>query len=218
MFILQKSGLSVSREEAAEDMKECRLTLIPWCQTTLMREDGPSLFPYRHGPIIEVLILEADKNGVLRDKEGRAQNKYGQLINAHGAAIPEATVVVVNAGAERQRHLETTTVLKIPLPPYDDQHTRTKYLDTHLMISIALHGWKNSHVAYLSLNHLRRECTKEADGFHKGLKSIHDHVKIVVSNSVSKVELPIPPDRSVHLGPKLGYLMTLCTQYLLKKD
>ena len=47
---------------------------------------------------VEVLILEADKNGVLRDKEGRAQNKYGQLIDAHEAAIPEATVVVVNVG------------------------------------------------------------------------------------------------------------------------
>lgn len=44
-------------------------------------------------------------------------------------------------------------------------------------------------------------CTEEADGSHKGLKRIHDHVKIVVSNSVSKVELPIPPDRSVHSGP-----------------
>ena len=47
---------------------------------------------------VEVLILEADKNGVLRDKEGRAQNKYGQLIDVHEAAIPEATVVVVNVG------------------------------------------------------------------------------------------------------------------------
>lgn len=53
----------------------------------------------------EVLILETDKDGVLRDEEGRARNKEGQLIDAHGTAIPYANAVALNDGFERQRAL-----------------------------------------------------------------------------------------------------------------
>ncbi|KAF3574929.1 hypothetical protein F2Q69_00058832 [Brassica cretica] len=38
---------------------------------------------------VEVLILKVDKNGMLRDEEGRTRNSTGQLINAEGAVIPD---------------------------------------------------------------------------------------------------------------------------------
>ncbi|WZZ88589.1 hypothetical protein YC2023_117168 [Brassica napus] len=41
---------------------------------------------------------------------------------------------------------------------------------------------------------------KEAVGFLKRVKRIHDPVKFVVPCAVVEVEFPIPPDRSVHLG------------------
>ncbi|KAF2552640.1 hypothetical protein F2Q68_00034574 [Brassica cretica] len=41
--------------------------------------------------------------------------------------------------------------------------------------------------------------TEEAAGFHKRVKRIHDHVKIVVPCAVFEAESPILPDRSVHL-------------------
>ena len=44
MSDLLKSGPLDSQEEAVEDMNECRSTLIPWCRTRLMPEDGPRLF------------------------------------------------------------------------------------------------------------------------------------------------------------------------------
>lgn len=44
MLILLESGMSASQDDYAEDMKECRSTLIPWCRMTLMPEDWPSLF------------------------------------------------------------------------------------------------------------------------------------------------------------------------------
>uniref|UniRef100_A0A0D3CS49 Uncharacterized protein n=1 Tax=Brassica oleracea var. oleracea TaxID=109376 RepID=A0A0D3CS49_BRAOL len=47
-------------------------------------------------------------------------------------------------------------------------------------------------------------CAGAADRFHKRVKRIHDHVKIVVPCVVVEVEIPIPPDRSVHLGSYNG--------------
>ena len=44
MLVLMKSGLSDSREEGVEDIKKCRSTLVPWCRSTLMPVDGPSIF------------------------------------------------------------------------------------------------------------------------------------------------------------------------------
>uniref|UniRef100_A0A0D3D7V5 Uncharacterized protein n=1 Tax=Brassica oleracea var. oleracea TaxID=109376 RepID=A0A0D3D7V5_BRAOL len=38
---------------------------------------------------VEVLILMVDENGMLRDEEGRTRNSTRQLINAHGAVIPD---------------------------------------------------------------------------------------------------------------------------------
>ena len=50
MSVLLKSALSNSREEAVENVMECRSTLIPWCLSKLMPEDDLSLFQDRHGP------------------------------------------------------------------------------------------------------------------------------------------------------------------------
>uniref|UniRef100_A0A0D3BVA3 Uncharacterized protein n=1 Tax=Brassica oleracea var. oleracea TaxID=109376 RepID=A0A0D3BVA3_BRAOL len=47
-------------------------------------------------------------------------------------------------------------------------------------------------------------CTEEAVGFHKRVKRIHDHVKIVVPCAVVVVEFPIPPNRSMQLSPYNG--------------
>ncbi|KAF2577642.1 hypothetical protein F2Q68_00004644 [Brassica cretica] len=44
---------------------------------------------------IEVLILKVDENEMLRDKEGGTRNSAGQLINAHGAVIPDHPVAEV---------------------------------------------------------------------------------------------------------------------------
>lgn len=44
MFILLKSGITASRDDDVEDVKECRLTPRPWCPSTLMLDDGLSLF------------------------------------------------------------------------------------------------------------------------------------------------------------------------------
>lgn len=45
-FILDllESGLPDSQEKTVEDIKECRLLLILWCQTTLMPEEESNLF------------------------------------------------------------------------------------------------------------------------------------------------------------------------------
>ncbi|KAG2323023.1 hypothetical protein Bca52824_016236 [Brassica carinata] len=53
---------------------------------------------------VEVLILMADKNGVLRDKEGRARDRTRQLIYTQRTAIPDAAPV--NNGGERQKALK----------------------------------------------------------------------------------------------------------------
>ena len=47
---LLKNGTSASREETAEEMKEYRLTTYPWCPSTVIPEDGPSLFHDRLKP------------------------------------------------------------------------------------------------------------------------------------------------------------------------
>ena len=44
MTVLLKSGLSASRDEAAEEMKECRSTTQPCCLLTVILQDGLSLF------------------------------------------------------------------------------------------------------------------------------------------------------------------------------
>ena len=48
MHVLLKSGMSDSREEVVEE--EVSIDTNTSCQTTLMQEDGPSLFQYRRGP------------------------------------------------------------------------------------------------------------------------------------------------------------------------
>ncbi|KAF3525809.1 hypothetical protein F2Q69_00047939 [Brassica cretica] len=53
--------------------------------------------------------------------------------------------------------------------------------------------------------HLRPHiCAEAADRFHKRVRRIHDPVTIVVPCVVVEVEIPIPPDRSVHLGSYNG--------------
>lgn len=37
--------------------------------------------------MVEVLILKADENGILRGKQGRVRNMEGQLIYAYGTTI-----------------------------------------------------------------------------------------------------------------------------------
>ncbi|KAF2593434.1 hypothetical protein F2Q70_00043340 [Brassica cretica] len=44
MPVLLKSGQSVSREEAVEEMKDCRSMLQHWCRSTVMPEYGLSIF------------------------------------------------------------------------------------------------------------------------------------------------------------------------------
>ncbi|KAG5388809.1 hypothetical protein IGI04_030350, partial [Brassica rapa subsp. trilocularis] len=44
MAILLKNGQSASRKEAVKEMKERRSTVCPWCQSTVIPKDGPSLF------------------------------------------------------------------------------------------------------------------------------------------------------------------------------
>ena len=50
MPVLLKSCLSASREQAVEDMKECRSMIQPWCRSMVMPEDRPSLFHDRLKP------------------------------------------------------------------------------------------------------------------------------------------------------------------------
>ncbi|KAF3574795.1 hypothetical protein F2Q69_00059724 [Brassica cretica] len=44
MPVLPKSGQSASREEAVEEMKDCRSMLQHWCRSTVMPEYGLSIF------------------------------------------------------------------------------------------------------------------------------------------------------------------------------
>ncbi|KAF3603907.1 hypothetical protein F2Q69_00035926 [Brassica cretica] len=46
--------------------------------------------------------------------------------------------------------------------------------------------------------------TEEAVGFHKRVKMIHDHVKILVPCDVFEAESPIPPDKSIQLSSYSG--------------
>ncbi|KAF3486294.1 hypothetical protein F2Q69_00052972 [Brassica cretica] len=50
MLVLLKSGQSVSREEAVEEMKDCRSTVHPCCRSTVMPEYGLSIFYDRLTP------------------------------------------------------------------------------------------------------------------------------------------------------------------------
>ncbi|KAF2612659.1 hypothetical protein F2Q70_00012027 [Brassica cretica] len=53
--------------------------------------------------------------------------------------------------------------------------------------------------------HLRPPiCVEEADGFHKRLKMIHDHVNFVDPCAISEAESPIPPDISVLQDLNIG--------------
>nr|VDD54200.1 unnamed protein product [Brassica oleracea] len=65
-----------------------------------------------------------------------------------------------------------------------------------------MHKSETSHLAVHE--HLRPPtCAEEATRFHKRVK-IHVPMKIVVPCAVFKVEFPIPPDRTVHLGSYNG--------------
>ncbi|KAF3592738.1 hypothetical protein DY000_02021634 [Brassica cretica] len=48
--------------------------------------------------------------------------------------------------------------------------------------------------------------SKEAVGFHKEVKRIHDPVRIVVPCAVFEVEFPIPPDKGAHLSSYIKVL------------
>ncbi|KAF3572831.1 hypothetical protein F2Q69_00058845 [Brassica cretica] len=50
MPILLKSGQSASREEAVEEMKDCRSMKQYWCRSTVMPEYGLSIFYDRLKP------------------------------------------------------------------------------------------------------------------------------------------------------------------------
>ena len=50
MPVLPKSVHSASREEAVEEMKDCRSTLQHWCRSTVMPEYGLSIFYDRWSP------------------------------------------------------------------------------------------------------------------------------------------------------------------------
>ena len=49
MTVLLKRGMSASRDEAAEEMKECWSTTQPCCRSTVILQDGPSLL---HGRLM----------------------------------------------------------------------------------------------------------------------------------------------------------------------
>ncbi|KAF3605368.1 hypothetical protein DY000_02047916 [Brassica cretica] len=44
MPVLLKSGQAVSRERAVEEMRELRSTVNPWCRSTVIPENGASIF------------------------------------------------------------------------------------------------------------------------------------------------------------------------------
>ncbi|KAF3535714.1 hypothetical protein F2Q69_00022854 [Brassica cretica] len=50
MPVLLKSGQSASREEAVEEMKDCRSMKQHWCRSKVMREYGLSIFDDRLKP------------------------------------------------------------------------------------------------------------------------------------------------------------------------
>ncbi|KAF2535474.1 hypothetical protein F2Q68_00020610 [Brassica cretica] len=58
---------------------------------------------------------------------------------------------------------------------------------------------KASHLV-VPKNHRPPSWTKEAVGFHKRVKRIHDPVKVVVPCTVFEVESPIPPGRSMQFS------------------
>ena len=47
MTVLLRSGQSALREEAVEEMKDCRSMTQNWCRSTVMPERGPSIFQDR---------------------------------------------------------------------------------------------------------------------------------------------------------------------------
>ncbi|KAF3538158.1 hypothetical protein F2Q69_00021693 [Brassica cretica] len=47
MPVLLKSDQSASREEAVEEIKDCRSITQHWCRSTVMPERGPSIFQDR---------------------------------------------------------------------------------------------------------------------------------------------------------------------------
>ncbi|KAF3532124.1 hypothetical protein DY000_02040926 [Brassica cretica] len=50
MTVLLKCGQSASREEAVEEIKDCRSIIQHWCRSTVMPERGPSIFQDRLKP------------------------------------------------------------------------------------------------------------------------------------------------------------------------
>ncbi|KAG5388457.1 hypothetical protein IGI04_029998 [Brassica rapa subsp. trilocularis] len=67
-------------------------------------------------------------------------------------------------------------------------------IDTHPRSSIDTHRLKNYRIH------------KEADGFHKRVKMIHDPVKFGVPCTVVEVEFPLTPDKGAHLSPYVEVL------------
>lgn len=61
--------------------------------------------------MVNMIILKADSEGVLRDENVSVRNRAGQLIDAQGAAISDATTAAENARVVKQKTMETTTSL-----------------------------------------------------------------------------------------------------------
>ncbi|WZZ77842.1 hypothetical protein YC2023_098414 [Brassica napus] len=70
-----------------------------------------------------------------------------------------------------------------------------------------MHESETSHLA-VSKHQRPPIWTEEAAGFHKRVKRIHDHVKIVVPCVVFEAEFPIPPDRKETTSIDTGYHQT----------
>ena len=92
LHVIYKSMRLVSIETTENQV----LSILIQCRlTSLMEKQRKSKCSY----------LRLIRMGSYETTKVVQKNKYGQLIDVHGVAIPEATVVVVNAGVERQRAL-----------------------------------------------------------------------------------------------------------------
>ena len=97
----------------------------------------------------------------------------------------------------------------IELHPHDciDRHPWLDELPGYIVelepVEERMYMSKASHLAFPK--HQRPPIwTEEAVGFHKRVKMIHDHVKILVPCDVFEAESPIPPDKSIQLSSYSG--------------
>lgn len=88
-----------------------------------------------------MIILEADKEGVLRDPEDQSHDAVGHMIEEQGAGIPDEITVTINVHKELQRPLQ---VYFRPYQSYTNKSSiklpETQGINTGLNPKYLIHG------------------------------------------------------------------------------